>query len=117
MSTEKLSSKSSLLEEQDIKELVEFRKIKPEDFYLLEELAKMSKRLLIMDLHNFFSFHRKNSKNELRKLLVYTETRIDDPSLEERKAMYGLFLKLLENYDWTVVWNIEIVLERRKIKL
>lgn len=52
MSVEKLPQ--SVLEEPDVKELIKSRKINPEDFYILEELAKTPKRLLIMDFHNFF---------------------------------------------------------------
>ena len=116
MTTKELPTGPNLFEEEDIKKLIESRDIKSEDFYLLEELAKMSKRLLIIDFHNFFSFNRQNSKNQLEKLLSYMEARGNDPLLEERKAMYNLFLKFLEKYDWTVVWNIEVVFERRETK-
>lgn len=112
LSFEKLPQ--SVLEELDVKELIGSRKISPEDFYILEELAKMSKRLLIMDFHNFFSFNRENSKKELEKLLVSIESKDGDPIWEQRKAMYGVFIKLLEKYPWTTVWNIASVFERRK---
>lgn len=112
MTLEKLPQ--SVLEEQDVKELIEFRKINPEDFYLFEELAKMSQRLLIMDFHNFFTFSKENSKKELEKLLASIESKEGDPIWEQRKAMYGVFIKLLEKYPWTTVWNISSVFERRK---
>lgn len=99
--------------EAEIKELIEFRKINPEDFYLLEELAKVSKRLLIMDFHNFFSFNRENSKKELERLLVSIESKEGDPIWEQRRAMYGVFVELLDKYPWTTVWNIEVIFERR----
>lgn len=101
MSVEKISQ--SVLQEPDVKELINSRGINPEDFYLLEELAKMPKRLLIMDFHNFFSFSRENSKKELEKLLVSIESKEGDPIWEQRKAMYGVFIKLLEKYLWTTV--------------
>ncbi len=104
----------SVLEEADVKRLIESREINHEDFYILEELAKMSKRLLIMDFHNFFSFNKEKSKSELEKLLTYIESRDDDTLLEQRKAMYKLFLQFLEKYDWAATWNLESVFERRK---
>lgn len=112
MSVEKITQ--SVLGEADVKEVIESREINPEDFYLLEELAKMSKQLLIMDFHNFFSFSRENSKKELERLLVSIESKDGDPIWEQRRAMYGVFIKLLEKYHWTTVWNIEVVFERRK---
>lgn len=112
MSVEKL--KQSVLEELDVREFIESRKINPEDFYLLEELAKMSKQLLIMDFHNFFSFGRENSERELEKSLAFMETVKDDPLLEQRKKLNRLLLEFVRKYDWAVAWNLVTVFERRK---
>jgi len=54
MNTEKLPTERAILEESDVKEFIKSRNINFEDFYILEELSKIPKRILIMYFHNFF---------------------------------------------------------------
>ena len=101
----------SVLEELDIKELIKSREISPEDFYILEELALISKQLIIADFHNFFSLNRERSAEELRKRIDLLT--IDDLS-QVRRKLFGLLLDFVEKYNWAVAWNLVSVFERRK---
>jgi len=112
MSLEKLPQ--SVLEEPEIKELIKSRNIKPEDFYVLEELSKISKQILIMDFHNFFTFSRENSDKELERNLAFLENVKDDPLLGQRIKLNRSLLDFVRKYDWTVAWNLVSVFERRK---
>ncbi|MBI2062147.1 MAG: hypothetical protein HYT64_00415 [Candidatus Yanofskybacteria bacterium] len=112
MSKEKLPQ--PVLEEPDVKEFIESRNINSEDFYILEELAKISKRILIMDFHNFFSFAKENSEKELERALAFLETVKEDPLLEQRIKLNRLLLDFIRKYNWAVAWNLISVFERRE---
>ncbi|MBI2062427.1 MAG: hypothetical protein HYT64_01925 [Candidatus Yanofskybacteria bacterium] len=113
MNKEKLSQ--SVWEEPEVKAFIDSRNINFEDFYILEELVKIPKRLLIMDFHNFFSFAKENSEKELERALAFLETVKEDPLLEQRKKLNRLLLDFVRKYNWAVAWNLVSVFERRKL--
>src|SRR3989338_4327959 len=110
MSVEKLPQ--SVLEEPDIKDFIKSREINPEDFYILEELAKISKRVLIMDFHNFFTFNKERSGQELERSLTFLKTVKEDSLLDQRVKLNRLLADFISKYDWTVAWNMVSVFER-----
>ena len=106
----------SVLEEPDVKEFIKSRKIDPGDFYVLEEMAKMPKQLLIMDFHNFFSFSKERSEKELERNLSFLVWKMykEDPELDQRIKLNKLLLEFVRKYNWAVAWNLVSVFERRK---
>ena len=110
-----IPNKKFVLEEPDIKEFIKSRKINPEDFHFLEELSFISKQLLIMDFHNFFSFNKERSESELENLLALLENEKVPTSLSEpREKLYKLLLDFVRKYNWAVAWNLVSVFERMK---
>ncbi len=114
MNTEKLPTERAILEESDVKEFIKSRNINFEDFYILEELSKIPKRILIMYFHNFFSFNRERSDKELERSLEFLKTVREDPLLGQRIKLNRLLLDFVRKYDWAVAWNLVSVFERIK---
>ncbi len=102
------------MEESDVRRFIESRKIRPEDFYILEELAKISKRALIMDFHNFFTFNKERSGVELERSLTFLKTVKEDSLIDQRIKLNRLLADFIGKYDWTIAWNLVSVFERRK---
>ncbi|KKT81153.1 MAG: hypothetical protein A3B99_02870 [Candidatus Yanofskybacteria bacterium RIFCSPHIGHO2_02_FULL_44_12b] len=118
MIIENIPTQDPVLEEEDVKEFIKSRNISPEDFRVIKELSLIPKRFLIMELHNFFSFSRERSAAEFDKLISSLDQRSEatDPELyRQRRRLYELFLEFIKKYNWAVAWNLEVVLERRKI--
>ena len=123
MIPEKPINEESVLEEQDVKKFIESRNINSEDLHFLEELSLIPKRLLIMDLHNYFSFNREKSESVLERDIRDLEKRIHELTdlelrglLEQRMKLYKLMSDFIKKYDWMAAWNLVTVFERRKIK-
>ena len=114
MDTEKFPIQKEIFGEQDVKEFIQSRKINPEDFYILEELALIPKQLIIADFHNFFSLNRERSQQELERTLTFLETVKDDSLLEQRVMLNRLLLDFVRKYNWAIAWNLVAVFERRK---
>lgn len=115
--------KHHFLEEEDFKNLIELRKIAPEDFHILEELIRYDKNFSIGMLHNFFSFSRENSHKDIGVDIKNLETelkRADDAEskilLEKEISFLKLFLEFTQKYDYMAADHLNRVLERRKIK-
>jgi len=102
-------SMQSVLEEPDVKEMLEHRQIKEEDWPLVEELATMSKTMLITNFHNYFNDTKERSAKELKHSLDHDLIRD-----EELKRYSKIWLHFAENYHWTAIYNMERVLERRE---
>lgn len=112
MSTEKISDKTNIIDEEEIKVLIKSRDIRSEDFYILEQMTGFSKNLLIGNFHNLFQFNRENSVIELERSIVCREK--DGRSSEEEVRLYKLLLDFTNKYDWTAARNLVVVFERRK---
>lgn len=97
---------SPVILEPKIQDFIEFRKIKPEDFGLIEKLATFPKNLLIIELHNFFGFAREESASQLGNLAQHTKD-------AEKKELFETTLLFVKKYDWTACSNLIRVLENR----
>lgn len=118
MSPEEILSQSNIIDEEKFRNLIKSREIKPEDFYILEQLAGFHKHWLIADFHNFFNSNRERSEKELEKQINYCRQRLGEISDEEvkkvwedRLKMSELFLIFVKKYNWAIAWNLERVLE------
>ncbi len=107
---------SDFLEDQDIKELIEYRKIQPEDFYILENLSKFPKTVLFANFHSFFQTIRGRSAEALVAIIAEIDIQLDknmhDESLRELKEIHEWYLEICRKYDWATADNINKVLER-----
>jgi len=105
--------KPSVLEEEDIKKFIERRQIRPEDFYLIETLARFPTDLVIGDLHNMFNVHHGKSPGEIRKILSLAK----EGSLHyvKRKTLLETILQFAEKYDWATCYNLVRILEDRAV--
>ncbi len=108
----------SPLEEKRFQRFIEDRDIKPEDLPVIEDLLKYPKEIFV-ELHNFFPFSKEKNAKELERS-VDTEkerSKTKDKDLkiisEERMAVYELFRRLSAKYDWTVLWNLNGILEEK----
>jgi len=87
-----------------VQEFILNRHIKPEDFYLIEELLGFPQRLIIMNLHNTFNMLHERAVPDLRNVAQV----VKDP---ESKKLYSLAADFAEKYDWAVAWNLIRILE------
>src|SRR3989338_7608708 len=83
----------SVLKEKDFQDFIEFRKIKPEDFRLIEEMSHFPKDLFI-EFHNFFNLLKEQSLKTLENQL---RNSVDG----EQKKILGLLFEFAKKYDWT----------------
>lgn len=101
---ENKSEKIQILQRESVKKFIEFRGVKPEDFYLIEELARFPKNLLIAELHNLFNMGKEGSARELENL-------IENSKDNEKKAMLKIALEFYNKYDWMTSLNLVRTLE------
>jgi hypothetical protein len=94
----------SLAESKAMQRFIEMRKIRPEDFPLLEKMAHFPKNLIIECLHNHFNMYRERSEKELINALMYEKN-------EKIKKLYETFLSFLKKYDYSVCHNLIRILE------
>lgn len=83
---------------------IENRKIRPEDFSLLEELSRFPRDLIIECLHNHFNMNRERSEKELLNLLTHEKGVLS-------KELYEKILSFLKKYDYSVCYNLVRILE------
>jgi hypothetical protein len=95
-----------LLEETAIQDLIESRGIRPEHVPVLEMLATCPKKLF-HDFHNTFNLLRERSFEELSVQRECT----NDP---DKIRFLEQYLILLEAYDWSVCWMVNLTFERRQ---
>ena len=90
------------MDEDDFRDMIEKRKIDPDDFAIIEKLSHFPKDLFI-EYHNFFSFSRENTlrdmernlenlKNELDRIRQHGNTGIIS-LLENRIAFLATFIE------------------------
>ena len=108
--TEKRKSFESLLiiDRPELQEFIKDRKIRPEDFHLIEELATFPRDLVITELHNLFNMYHERSGGELERIIKNTE----DVS---KKSLCEKMLQFYQAYDWATSWNLERLLEKNII--
>ena len=106
MKFEAAPQKPDPVEEEDIKEFIDDRGVRPEDFDLIRQLAAVDKEIIIQCLHNFFSGYRENSA----RYLAHERDAAKDPV---RKAMYAAMHNFVEKYDWYAGTHLVAVLESR----
>lgn len=102
--------KPSVLEEEDIKSFIERRKIRPEDFHLIETLAQFPSDLVTEELHNMFVDREKSSERIKKRMSSLEEGKFQ---YAKRKALLEAILQLIEKYDWATCNHLADVLERR----
>lgn len=112
----------SVLEEDDFKEFIEFRKIKPEDFKIIEELSQYPKDFFIYH-HNSFGINQEIVKHDLEGEIKSRERDIKETQdekqksfLEKEKKFAELFLEITKKYDSCVSKHLNVVFERRDKK-
>ncbi len=100
----------SVIEEPDIREMLERRQIKSEDWPLVEELATMPKNLLIDNFHNWFNDSREKTAREI-------EIQLNNPEIykmdDAKRRYWEVWLHFAKSYHWTACYNMVRVLERR----
>jgi hypothetical protein len=105
-----------LLEDQDIKELVLYRNIQPEDYFILQNLAKFPKTVLFTNFHNFFTSLKGHSAEALVQIIAEIERQLEsdihNAQLRELKEIHEWYLEICRKYDWATADNINKVLER-----
>lgn len=101
-----VEEKVPLLEREEVRKFVQFRNIKDDDLYLIEEVAAFPKNLIISELHNLFNMSKEKSAQELENL-------IENSNDEEKKAMFKVVLEFYNKYDWMTALNLVRVLETR----
>src|SRR3990167_5559088 len=95
----------SVIKREELQEFIKDREIKPEDFYLIEELAFFPKDIIIMDLHNLFNTYHEKSGKELERM-------IQNESDSQRKKLYKVMKQFYEKYGWETSWHLERLLEK-----
>lgn len=106
----------SLISDQDIKALIEYRRIDPEDLHILESLARYPKPALFTNFNNFFNEHGENSAKVLVQRIAEIGQQLDinmhDELLREQKEMHEWYLEITRKYGWSTADNINKVLVR-----
>lgn len=112
----------SVLEEDDFKEFIEDRKIKPKDFKMIEELSSFPKDFFLLH-HNSFSVDQKITEHDLEGEIRSREWDIEKTKdekqksfLEKEKKFAELFLEITEKYDSCASGHLNSVFERRDKK-
>ena len=123
--------KVNLFEEPSIKKLIRLRdEIKPEDYPILEQIALISKSILIDTFHNFFTFAKDKTSTQLeRDILKYEEDlkNIDrdvvhaSPASKQRRkieleqliTIHKIYIQLAQKYHWMTVDAINRAFENR----
>lgn len=98
----------SLLNDPRFNEFVTFRKIQPDSYPIILELASINKNTLVNGMHNFFHFYPANQA--LPQLMRCA----DRASSDEDKKMYELFISFLEKNDVYAARHLVAVLEGLK---
>ncbi len=88
-----------------MQEFLTERKIKPEDFYLIEKLMTFPKNLIIQNYHNFFLMLKERSGKEL-------EGSIKNARNETNKEIDETFLEFYNRYDWIATHHLSRTLEK-----
>jgi hypothetical protein len=93
-----------IIGQKKFKDFIEFRKIKDEDFPLIEKMTTFPKELIIMELHNLFNMNHERSGEELERFIKNTTD-------EEKKDLYQSALNFYNKYGWATSYNLVRVLE------
>lgn len=99
---------ASVLENQKVKDFIESREIRPEDFHLIEKMASFPKSVITLGLHNVFNTYHEESG---RRLEAFAE----NAGTSEQKSLYDTALEFYSKYDWAVSWNLVRILEGLQI--
>ncbi len=120
-----LTPPKSILEEEDFKDMVRERKIRPEDFEIIEKLSSFPKNIFI-DYHNYFGFSKENTLHDLERDLQNYQGELEKirqsnnqdhiDLLEKRIAFLHLLVEFAKKYDWCACDNLNRVFERRRIE-
>lgn len=100
---------------QDIQAFIESRNVGPEDFYIIESLARYPKLSLTV-FHDFFIDY-KDRAGEVLQTSIYTwQKELDDDIhndlLRERIEIANWYLEIFRKYDWYTANHLNRVLER-----
>jgi len=95
----------SVINREELQEFIKDRDVKPEDFYLIEELASFPKSMVIMELHNLFNTYHEKSGKELERM-------IQNESDSQRKELSEIMEQFYEKYGWETSWHLERLLEK-----
>lgn len=112
----------SIWSEEDFVELRESRNFADEDLCEIETLAKLPK-VIALNHHNYFSLNSerlvgvldKDIENLAERIMKEADQDVKVRLVQEKTYLQAL-RRLSDKYDWTALWNINVVLERRKVK-
>lgn len=111
--------RSDFLEDQDIAELITYRNIQPEDYYILENLSMYPKSVLFTNFHSFFQSIRGRSAEALVAIISEIDAQLNknmhDEGLRELKEIHQWYLEICRKYDWATADNINKVMERLQL--
>ncbi|GMQ94893.1 MAG: hypothetical protein BMS9Abin13_003 [Patescibacteria group bacterium] len=110
------------LKKADCQELIDRRKIAPEDFQIIEDLSHYPTEFFVAELHNFFSSNQEKSAQAIKdRIKQVNETLEKYPdatitataSLKEAIPLLVLFLEFTEKYGWMAAGHLNSLLENR----
>ncbi len=107
---------NNFIEDQDIQELIIYRNIQEEDYYILENLSKFPRTLLFTHFHNFFQQLKTKSPDALVAIIQEIDSVLErdmhNSQARELKEIHEWYLEICRKYDWATADNINKVLER-----
>ena len=111
-----------ILEQERVKQLIERRKIDPEDFKLLEDLAEFPNAMFIELLHNMFNMNKDKSLTVLEREIESMKRRGEqlkgtahDPEAFKKKVeLLETMHVFASKYDWAVCYNLVRVFEEKE---
>lgn len=108
------SPEHDVLSGKRVQEFLEIRNIKEEDLSLIKETIQLSERYEFAHYHNFFTFNKENSSNDLdfrknRLDEMLTEEGSNEGKTEEFEAeleFIDKFKQLLDKYDYRTAHHL-----------
>ncbi len=106
----------SIIDDQDVQELIKSRNIQPEDYSIIESLSRFTKTELISNFHNLFLNLKDRSVEELELAIRNYEKKLDNDinndDLRRVKEMSEWYLEVCRKYDYFTAHHLNRVLER-----
>ncbi|MDA2936011.1 hypothetical protein MYX06_02230 [Patescibacteria group bacterium AH-259-L05] len=116
--------RQSILEDEDVKDFIKMRNIRPEDFEIIEKLYTYPQEFFI-EYHNLYSFEGEKTAQQLDRIIQDLREQIRDaeqkkydplrsvPKLKEKIEVTMLLLSVVAKYDWHTARHLNSLLERK----
>ncbi|MDQ3018635.1 MAG: hypothetical protein M3Q64_02080 [bacterium] len=106
----------SVLNDQDVRAMIEYRNIQPEDYSIIVSLSRFPKAALFTNFSNLFQQMKTKSapflEASIQEISRALESDIHNDGLREVKEMQEWYLEICRKYDWATADNINKVLGR-----